>query len=199
MLWRQLATWTVVGLTAAKSKLLILSVLGFALYLENQSLSYIGLPEFHVHDGALANGSCWCASGRFPDWTSLSQDAKHGSTAGHHPCWRFVVQSDANGLFHKTVHIARRSVQNDGVAEVDTMPCVDTVFRHRILIRLMFLASSIDGSPCLVHVYLATFTRNSVHARDIQSYVVLDRPEHMYGQLLVLIIGFSNRGLWWVR
>jgi hypothetical protein len=28
------------------------------------------------------------------------------------------VQSDANSLFHKTIHIARCSVRNDGVAEV---------------------------------------------------------------------------------
>jgi hypothetical protein len=36
MLWRQLVTWTVVGLTAAKFKPLILFVLGFALsYIAN--------------------------------------------------------------------------------------------------------------------------------------------------------------------
>jgi hypothetical protein len=30
------------------------------------------------------------ASGRLPDWIAcLSQDAKHGSIWGHHPCWRF--------------------------------------------------------------------------------------------------------------
>jgi hypothetical protein len=46
----------------------------------------------------------------------------------------FVVQSDANGLFLKMVHIARCSVQNDGVAEVDAVPCVDTVLCHRRLI-----------------------------------------------------------------
>jgi hypothetical protein len=41
-----------------------------------------------------------------------------------------VVQSDANGVFHKTIHVAQRSVQNDGVAEVDAMPCLDTVPRQ---------------------------------------------------------------------
>jgi hypothetical protein len=72
-----------------------------------------------------------------------------------------------------------------------SMQCrVDTVLRHRRLIWLietdvssMFLASSLDESPCFAHVYLATFIRNLVHARDIQIYVVLDRPEHMYGLL----------------
>jgi hypothetical protein len=36
-----------------------ISVLVFRalMYLENQSMSYIGLPEFHVHDGVLANGT----------------------------------------------------------------------------------------------------------------------------------------------
>jgi hypothetical protein len=36
-----------------------ISVLAFRvmMYLENQSVSHIGLPELHVHDGALANGS----------------------------------------------------------------------------------------------------------------------------------------------
>jgi hypothetical protein len=29
------------------------------MYLENQSVSNIGLPQFHIHDDALANGSCW--------------------------------------------------------------------------------------------------------------------------------------------
>jgi hypothetical protein len=29
------------------------------MYLENQSVSDIGLPEFHIYDGELANGSCW--------------------------------------------------------------------------------------------------------------------------------------------
>jgi hypothetical protein len=28
------------------------------MYLENQFVSDIGLPEFHVHDSALASGSC---------------------------------------------------------------------------------------------------------------------------------------------
>jgi hypothetical protein len=37
-------------------------VFGVLMYLENQSTSDVGLPEFHVHDGALANGSCWLAS-----------------------------------------------------------------------------------------------------------------------------------------
>jgi hypothetical protein len=70
-----------------------------------------------------------------------------------------VVQSDTNGLFHKTIHIARFSVQNDGFAEVDTMLCVDTVLRHRRLVRLietdvppLFFAFRLDGSPCLAHV-----------------------------------------------
>jgi hypothetical protein len=74
------------------------------------------------------------------------------------------------------VHIARCSVQNDGVAEVDVVPCVDTVLRHRRLMWLiemdvspMFLASRLNGSPCLAHVHLATFTWNLVHARDIQT------------------------------
>jgi hypothetical protein len=41
-----------------------ISVLVFRvlMYLEDQSVSYIGLPKFHVHDGALANGSCWLVS-----------------------------------------------------------------------------------------------------------------------------------------
>jgi hypothetical protein len=57
------------------------------------------------------------------------------------------------------------------------MQCpVDTVLRHRRLIWLikidvspMFLASRLDGSPCLAHIYLATFTWNLVHTRDIQT------------------------------
>jgi hypothetical protein len=60
----------------------------------------------------------------------------------------FVVQSDANGVFRKTILIAQCSVQNDSVAEVDAMLC------HHRLIRLtemdvspMFIASSLDGSP----------------------------------------------------
>jgi hypothetical protein len=32
------------------------------MYLKNQFMSYIGLPEFHVHNGALANGSCCLVS-----------------------------------------------------------------------------------------------------------------------------------------
>jgi hypothetical protein len=52
--------------------------------------------------------------------------AQHETTI---PVEFFVVQSDANGPFHKTIHMARRSVQNYGVAEVDAMPCVDTVLR----------------------------------------------------------------------
>jgi hypothetical protein len=101
------------------------------------------------------------------------------STAQHEatiPIEVLVVQSDANGLFHKTIHTARRSVQNDGVAEVDAMPCVDTVLCHGRLVWLiemdvspMFVASRLDVSPCLAHVYLATLTWNSVHARDIQT------------------------------
>jgi hypothetical protein len=39
--------------------------------------------------------------------------AQHEATI---PVEVLVVQYDANGLFHKTIHIARRSVQNDGVA-----------------------------------------------------------------------------------
>jgi hypothetical protein len=41
-----------------------ISVLVFRVltYLENQSASDIGLPEFHAHDGVLANGSCWLVS-----------------------------------------------------------------------------------------------------------------------------------------
>jgi hypothetical protein len=73
-----------------------------------------------------------------------------------------VVQSDANGLFHKTIHIALRFVQNGDVAEVDAMSCVDTVLRLHRLVRLietdvspMFLATRLNGSPCLAHVYLA--------------------------------------------
>jgi hypothetical protein len=56
------------------------------------------------------------------------------------------------------------------------MPCVDTVLCHHRLVQLietdvspMFFASRLDGSPCLAHVYLATLTWNSVHARDIQT------------------------------
>jgi hypothetical protein len=46
--------------------------------------------------------------------------AQHEATI---PVQALVVQSDANGLFHKMIHRARRYVQNDGVAEVDAMPC----------------------------------------------------------------------------
>jgi hypothetical protein len=99
--------------------------------------------------------------------------AQHEATI---PVEVFVVQSDANGLFQKTIHIAQPSVQNNGVAEVDSVPCIDTVLCHCRLIQLieadvspMFLASRLDGSPCLAHVYLATFAWNSVHAKDIQT------------------------------
>jgi hypothetical protein len=99
--------------------------------------------------------------------------AQHEATI---PAEVLVVQSDANGIFHKTVHIAQRSVQNHGVAGVDAMPSVDAVLRHRRLSRLngmnvspVFFVSSLNGSPCLVHVYLATFTWNPVHARNIQT------------------------------
>jgi hypothetical protein len=44
--------------------------------------------------------------------------AQHVTTI---PVEVFVVLSDANGLFHRAIHIARCSVQNDGVAEVDAM------------------------------------------------------------------------------
>jgi hypothetical protein len=58
-----------------------------------------------------------------------------------------------------------------------SMQCrVDTVLRHRRLVHLietdvspMLFASRLDGSPCLAHIYLATLTWNSVHARDIQT------------------------------
>jgi hypothetical protein len=46
--------------------------------------------------------------------------AQHKATI---PVEVLVVQSDANGLFHKTIHIAQRSVQKDDVAEVDAMLC----------------------------------------------------------------------------
>jgi hypothetical protein len=56
------------------------------------------------------------------------------------------------------------------------MPCVDTVLRHCRLVHLiemdvspMLFASRLNGSPCLAHIYLATLTWNSVHARDIQT------------------------------
>jgi hypothetical protein len=39
------------------------------------------------------------------------------------------------------IHITRRSVQNDGIAEVDAMSCVDTVLHHHRLIRLIGLMS----------------------------------------------------------
>jgi hypothetical protein len=67
-----------------------ISVLVFRvlMYPENQSVSGIGLPEFHVHDSALANGSCWLVSA----WRSkLSTQAssshwlarhEHGTRAG---------------------------------------------------------------------------------------------------------------------
>jgi hypothetical protein len=54
------------------------------------------------------------------------------------------------------------------------MRCVDTLLRHCRLIQLiktdvspLFLASRLDGCPCLAHVYLATFTWYLLHARDI--------------------------------
>jgi hypothetical protein len=50
----------------------------------------------------------------------MSSTAQHDVTI---PVEIFVVQSHANGLFHKMIHIARRFVQNDGVAEADAMPC----------------------------------------------------------------------------
>jgi hypothetical protein len=70
----------------------------------------------------------WCQElavlGRLPDWIAcLSQDASMAQHEATIPVEVFVVQSDANGLFHKTIHIARCSVQNDGVAEVNAMPC----------------------------------------------------------------------------
>jgi hypothetical protein len=65
----------------------------------------------------------WCqelaASGRLPDWIAcLSQDASTSQHEATIPLEVLVVQSDASGLFHKTVHIARRSAINGGVAEV---------------------------------------------------------------------------------
>jgi hypothetical protein len=57
------------------------------------------------------------------------------STAQHEatiPVEVLVIQSDANGLFHKTIHVAQCSVQNDGVAEVDAMPC-NTIILDRTL------------------------------------------------------------------
>jgi hypothetical protein len=65
----------------------------------------------------------WCqelaASGRLPDWIAcLSQDASAAQHEATVPVEVLVVQSDASGLFHKTVHIARRSALNGGVAEV---------------------------------------------------------------------------------
>jgi hypothetical protein len=101
------------------------------------------------------------------------------STAQHEatiPVEVFVVHSDANGVFHKTIHMAQRCVQNNSVAEVNAMPCVDTVLRHSRLVPLietdvspMLFASRLDESPCLSHIYLATFTWNLVRTRDIQT------------------------------
>jgi hypothetical protein len=91
----------------------------------------------------------------------MSSTAQHEATI---PVEVFVVQSDANGIFHKTIRIARCSVQNDGVVEVVAMPCVDTVD-----VSPMFLAFCLNGSPCLAHVNLATFMWNLVNARDIQT------------------------------
>jgi hypothetical protein len=42
----------------------------------------------------------------------------------------YVIQADTNGFLQKTVHKVRHPAQNDGAAEVDAMPCVDTVLRH---------------------------------------------------------------------
>jgi hypothetical protein len=44
------------------SRTISVLVLRVLMCLKNQSVSYIYLPEFHVHDGALANGSCWFLS-----------------------------------------------------------------------------------------------------------------------------------------
>jgi hypothetical protein len=54
-----LATSGVNWLSGKKNVSRTISVLVFRvmMYLENQSVSHIGLPEFHIHDGALANGS----------------------------------------------------------------------------------------------------------------------------------------------
>jgi hypothetical protein len=52
------------------------------------------------------------------------------STAQHEatiPVEVLVVYSDTNGFLRKTVHIARRPVQNIGAAEISVMPCIDTV------------------------------------------------------------------------
>jgi hypothetical protein len=63
----------------------------------------------------------------------------------------FVVQSDPNGLFHKTIHIARCFVQNDGVTEVDAFLCVDNVLYHSRLIRLI----ETDVSPMFLGFFAA--------------------------------------------
>jgi hypothetical protein len=55
------------------------------MYLENQSVSGTGLPEFHVHDGALANGSCWLVSRsccvRQASWLDTTLCSWHQPTA----------------------------------------------------------------------------------------------------------------------
>jgi hypothetical protein len=50
----------------------------------------------------------------------MPSTAQHATTI---PVEVFVVQSDANGFFHNTIHTARHSIQNYGVAEVDAMLC----------------------------------------------------------------------------
>jgi hypothetical protein len=73
--------------------------------------------------------------------------------------WLFSLMPMAS---HKMIHVAQRSVQNNGVAEVDAMPCVDTVLHHRRIVRLIetdvFFASRLNGSPfgprlpCHIHM-----------------------------------------------
>jgi hypothetical protein len=103
------------------SRTISLLVFRVLMYLENQSVSDIGLPEFHVHD-ALANGSCWfvskacfirpasCLDSMFITGCQAWLNMRPQSVLEV-----FIVQSDANGLFHKMIHIARRSVRSNGM------------------------------------------------------------------------------------
>jgi len=79
------------------------------------------------------------------------------------------------------------ALSNTDIVEVNLVPCVDTVLRHRRYLRLiethvsrMLLASGLCRSLSLTDVYFPALTRNAVHARDFQIQVILGSPKHVF-------------------
>jgi hypothetical protein len=96
----------------------------------------------------------------------------------------FVVQS---------IHIAQRPVQNDGAAEVDAMPCIDTVLRHRKLIRLFETDMCPLCSLHLVSVHLPVWPMYTLsHSHGIRYMPGTFKPKLSLTDLSICVVFFHG-------